>query len=185
MSKTKKPLRKRLTDKQKAFVVEYTTNGGNATQAAKMAGYSPNGSERSCSVSGVQALASTNVQGELARIMAKRELKDEDKQQKLVTFLEETIEQKNTKGMQLKAAELLMKYYGMLKEHRVFEDITRQKELDGAAEQEAETLKEYAQRRFSGPQTAKVGPREPTGGLAGPDGLESFVDDLKTKAEGA
>jgi phage terminase small subunit len=127
-----------LTNKQRQFISEYTTNGFNATAAAKTAGYK--GNDKSLPVSGVQVLKSTKVKAEIDRILAKRERKDEDKQQKLVKFLEETIEGKNAKGIQLKATELLMKYYGMLVERRITEDATRERELDEAQEAEARRL---------------------------------------------
>ena len=51
-----------LTPKQKAFADEYIKNGGNATDAARKAGYA----ERSVRVTGTQNLTNTNISAYIA-----------------------------------------------------------------------------------------------------------------------
>lgn len=126
----------RLTEKQRLFIAEYTTNGFNATGAARKAGYS--GNDKSLPVTGVQVLKSSKVKAEISRILAERGNENEDKAAKCLLFLENTIDGKGISvANKLRATELYMKTLGMLKEHRIIEDATRERELDEAQKAEA------------------------------------------------
>ena len=134
----------KLTYKQQRFIEHYTTNGGNATKAARDAGYK--GNEYSLRVIGCQNLTKLNVKTAIDAITQRKQESNEAKIQRILNKLESiAYDAQARKSDALKAMELLGKYHAIWSEKRIIENIDRQRELD---EQEQAEAKRIALLRF-------------------------------------
>lgn len=121
MTKKLKP----LTDKQKAAIDIYFTNGFNMTQALVSAGFSQSTAKRQCSTFKKNPLVQAYMEEKRQLIASEKIAKQEEVMQTLTTIVRREqkdqmvlqdgtiVNYKISTADQLKALQLLMKYYGM------------------------------------------------------------------------
>ena len=121
MTKKLKP----LTDKQKADIDIYFTNGFNMTQALVSAGFSQSTAKRQCSTFKKNPLVQAYMEEKRQLIASEKIAKQEEVMQTLTTIVRREqkdqmvlqdgtiVNYKISTADQLKALQLLMKYYGM------------------------------------------------------------------------
>lgn len=116
---------KPLTDKQKAAIDIYFTNGFNMTQALVSAGFSQSTAKRQCSTFKKNPLVQAYMEEKRQLIASEKIAKQEEVMQTLTTIVRREqkdqmvlqdgtiVNYKISTADQLKALQLLMKYYGM------------------------------------------------------------------------
>ena len=129
----------KLTYKQQRFIENYTTNGGNATKAARDAGYK--GNDTTIRSVGRENLTKPHVKTAIDAITQRKHENNEEKVRRILNKLESiAYDAQARKSDALKAMELLGKYHAIWSEKRIIENIDRQRELDDQEKAEAKRI---------------------------------------------
>lgn len=107
--------KRKVTDKQRAFVVEYCNNGFNATKAAIKAGYSAH----TASVTGCETLAKPYIREEVDRYMSKKQDKAEITREYIIDLMLEIALKAEKDSDKVRSAELISKLKGFLGEKTI------------------------------------------------------------------